>query len=77
MEKQRRHDFTILRWKTPEERPESGRYVLLQCLDESGDLSCDWAAYENGCFLHIYDRESWGEVNEAGILGWSYLPFDD
>ncbi len=75
--KQKRREFTVICWKSVEERPENGRYVLLQCLDEYGGLSCDCAAYENGRFLHIYDQQSWGEVNEACILGWSYFPFDN
>lgn len=68
--------FTLIRWNPVEERPEEGRYVLLQCVDEDGELVCDWGVYENGKFAYVYDRHSWGEINEEVILGWSYLPFD-
>lgn len=69
-------DRTIITWRPTAIRPEDGSYVLLKCRDESGQVVCEGAAYENGHFLYIYDRDCWGAVNEAVILGWSYYPFD-
>ncbi len=71
-----RKKFTIILWQPIEKRPENGRYVLLQCIDESGCLVCDYGSYENDRFLYIYDQHTWGEINESCILGWSYFPFD-
>lgn len=68
---------TIITWRPPATRPEDGSYILLKCLDESGQVVCEGAAYEKGRFLYLYDRDCWGEINEAVILGWSYYPFDD
>ncbi len=72
-----REEITVIHWRPVEERPEEGRYVLIQYIDDADDLACDWAAYENGKFAYAYDRRAWGEINERIILGWSYLPFDD
>jgi len=69
--------ISIIQWRPRKERPDNGSYILLKCLDESGSLSCEFCSYENGCFIYRYDNETWGEVNEAVILGWSYLPFDE
>ena len=69
--------FSLIKWRSTKERPENARYVMLQCRDEYGDLMCVNAAYEKGHFFYIYDQETWGEINEAIILGWSYYPFDD
>ena len=69
--------FSIIKWRSTKERPEEARYVLLQCRDEYGDLMCVNASYGNGCFLYTYDKNTWGEINEAVILGWSYYPFDN
>lgn len=68
--------FTIIQWRPREERPEEGRYVLLQYIDSAGERACTWASYENGHFIYTYLSGAWGEINEAVILGWTYLPFD-
>ncbi len=68
---------TRITWRPTSQRPEEASYVLLKCVDESGQVSCDPAAYENGKFVYVYDRETWGEVNEDIILGWSYYPYDE
>ncbi len=72
-----RHKFSIIRWRSVEERPEDARSVLLQCVNEFGDVYCEYAAYEDGHFLYIYSQYRWAEVNETCILGWSYLPFEN
>ena len=69
--------FTIIKWRPREERPEEGRYVLLQHIDPAGERACTWASYENRHFIYTYHSGAWGEINEAVILGWFYLPFDD
>lgn len=68
---------SVIVWRGVSRRPEEGSYVLLKCVDESGRVVCDGAAYEGGKFLYVYDREAWGEINEELILGWSYYPFDE
>lgn len=68
---------SIITWRPISQRPEDGSYILLKCLDESGQVVCESASYEKGNFLYIYDRTTWGEVNEDTILGWAYYPFDE
>lgn len=70
-------DRTVIFWRQPELPPEEGSYILLKCLDENGRVVCESAAYEEGRFLYIYDRDTWGEVNREVILGWAYYPFDE
>ncbi len=71
-----RNDQTLLTWTAPAHRPEEGSYILVKCINESGQVCCEPCAYENGKFIYIYGRDSWGELNEALILGWSYYPYD-
>lgn len=70
-------EISVIHWRSPKERPDNGSYILLKCLDEEGNIVCDYCAYENGCFVFIYSDDTWGEINESIILGWSYLPFDN
>ncbi len=69
-------EISVIHWKSPKVRPDNGSYVLLKCLDEEGTVVCEYCAYENGCFIYTYDGDTWGEINEDIIIGWSYLPFD-
>ena len=68
---------TIITWRPTVQRPEEESYVLLKCVDETGRIVCEGASYENGRFFYVYDKDSWGEINEKIILGWSYYPFDE
>lgn len=69
-------DYSIIRWRPIVQPPDSGNYILLTRLNETGEITCEYAAYECGIFLYIYDQNTWGEINKNIILGWSYLPFD-
>lgn len=69
--------FTLIIWHPITERPEEGRYVLIQYIDHWGDRACDWAAYENEHFTYTYPSGAWGIINEDVLLGWSYIPFND
>ncbi len=77
MRERNNHEISVIRWRSPKERPDNGSYILLKCLDEEENVVCEYCAYENGYFLYIYSDGAWGEINEDIILGWSYLPFDD
>lgn len=70
-------DQTTIVWHPISCRPENGSYILIKCVDESGRVVCEPAAYEDERFLYFYDRDTWGEINEDIILGWSYYPYDD
>lgn len=69
--------FTLIIWHPITERPEEGRYVLIQYIDHWGNRACDWASYENGHFIYTYPDGAWGIINEDILLGWSYIPFND
>ncbi len=71
------HEISVIYWRSPKNRPYNASYILLKCLDEEGNIVCEYCAYENGRFMYIYNDDAWGEINEDIILGWSYLPFDD
>ncbi len=71
------NEISVIHWRSRNERPDNGSYILLKCMDEEGNTVCEYCAYENGYFIYIYNDGTWGEVNEDIILGWSYLPFDN
>ncbi len=71
-----RDDQSLITWTKPDRRPEEASYVLVKCVNESGQVCCEACAYEGGKFIYIYDRDTWGELNEDLILGWSYYPYD-
>ncbi len=71
------NDISVICWKDKGCRPEEGSYILLKCIDESGRVVCEPAAYENGIFIYFYNKDTWGEVNEDLILGWAYYPYDE
>lgn len=73
----KRKETTVIHWRPVSEPPEECSYVLIQCLDESGNVVCEPAAYERGEFFYVYDRTVWGEIQRDFILGWSYYPFDE
>lgn len=76
MQKYGNPEISVIYWQSPKKRPDDGSYVLLKCLDEEGSVVCEYCAYENGRFIYIYNADTWGEISEDVILGWSYLPFD-
>lgn len=67
----------IIIWQPIASPPQDGSYILIKCINESGQVVSEPAAYEGGRFLYIYDRDTWGEINRDLILGWSYYPYDD
>lgn len=71
-----REDVSVIHWKPINEPPEECSYILIQCLDESGTVVSEPAAYEGGKFLYFYHGDAWGEIRREIILGWSYYPFD-
>lgn len=73
----KREEFSVIHWKPICDPPEECSYILIQCLDENGNVVCEPASYEQGEFFYSYGRDSWGEIRKEIILGWSYYPFDD
>lgn len=68
--------FSVLIWKPKSVRPREGSYVLLKCREDGELFSCG-GSYEQGKFWYIYDSQSYGEINEKAILGWSYYPYNE
>ena len=73
----KREEVSVIRWEPICKPPEECSYVLIQCLDEQGNVVCEPASYEQGEFFYTYGGAFWGEIRKEIILGWSYYPFDD
>jgi len=70
-------DYSIIRWKPITHRPVNATYVLLKERDEEFGVVTWLATYEKDKFWYFDYEKPESPVDESGILGWDYLPYEE